>query len=260
MSDNRYDESKEYYQLLFKGRKLDPTRLEAYRGTDYYADVERYVRVLGMVDELKLSRDAHVLDLGAGGGVLSSALSGMFDIVSSCDMLETPDMKDARRSIPGIRFTQAALPQLPFQDHIFDLVVFSEVIEHLHFSDQEPATDEVFRVLKKNAWCVLSTPNPTGIYPTIHGWARRAKQAMGISVQSFKQPIENWLTRSELTRLFGEKFTINHDAASYYLPPLMYRLPNALANLLYDISEWGSGVRVFKRFGLYQYYLLRKNP
>ena len=46
---------------------------------------------------------------------------------------------------------------LPFEDHHFDTVVFSEVMEHLRFPQK--ALHEIFRVLKKNGKLIGSVPN-----------------------------------------------------------------------------------------------------
>ena len=46
---------------------------------------------------------------------------------------------------------------MPFEDHHFDTVVFSEVMEHLRFPQK--ALHEIFRVLKKNGQLIGSVPN-----------------------------------------------------------------------------------------------------
>ena len=46
---------------------------------------------------------------------------------------------------------------LPFEDHHFDTVVFSEVMEHLRFPQK--ALHEIFRVLKENGKLIGSVPN-----------------------------------------------------------------------------------------------------
>jgi len=50
--------------------------------------------------------------------------------------------------------------KFPWEDQMFDVVIFTEVLEHLPFSPQH-ALKEMQRVLKKNGLLVLSTPNST---------------------------------------------------------------------------------------------------
>jgi predicted SAM-dependent methyltransferase len=49
--------------------------------------------------------------------------------------------------------------KLPFKSQIFELVFFTDVIEHLPKDDEIIALKEIFRVLRKGGEFVLSVPN-----------------------------------------------------------------------------------------------------
>lgn len=70
---------------------------------------------------------------------------------------------------------------LPFADRQFDLVVISEVLEHL--PDLESAMSEIHRVIKPEGWLVASVPNSTmylhpepiliSLLQSVHHWNER---------------------------------------------------------------------------------------
>lgn len=47
--------------------------------------------------------------------------------------------------------------KLPFKNNTFDLILFNHVIEHI--SNYEKAVKEIYRVLKKNGYLYIATPN-----------------------------------------------------------------------------------------------------
>ena len=50
--------------------------------------------------------------------------------------------------------------KLPFDAHRFDVVILSEVLEHV--IDQKRCVQEIYRVLKPNGYLMLTTPNSGG--------------------------------------------------------------------------------------------------
>ena len=53
---------------------------------------------------------------------------------------------------------------LPFKEEVFNLVYFTEVIEHLPKNTESLALSEIYRVLKKGGILILTTPNDRMIY------------------------------------------------------------------------------------------------
>lgn len=101
------------------------------------------------------------LELGSGTGGLSAALAlAGFEV----DGIE-PDSAGLRASAlraqryPGtvMRFQDGKAESLPFDDESFDLVVSSQVLEHI--PDREGAIRECHRVLKRGGACLHLMPN-----------------------------------------------------------------------------------------------------
>ena len=53
---------------------------------------------------------------------------------------------------------------LPFKDSIFDLIYFTDVIEHLPENTEIQALKEIYRVMKPEGYLILTTPNDKPIY------------------------------------------------------------------------------------------------
>ena len=103
-----------------------------------------------------------ILDVGCGGGSLSLlfARSGFEVIgVDPDEVAVQAAVRQADRIGIEASFQTAAAEHLPFGASTFDVVVISEVLEHV--SDIDLALDEVYRVLKFGGVLLFSTPNRT---------------------------------------------------------------------------------------------------
>jgi ubiquinone/menaquinone biosynthesis C-methylase UbiE len=95
------------------------------------------------------------LDIGSGSGDLVKLLKKQLNTKSSCC-----DYTDELIQLPGQKVDVVDLNKkkmLPYQDNAFDIVTATEVIEHL--DDFREILREIYRVLKPEGICVLSTPN-----------------------------------------------------------------------------------------------------
>jgi 2-polyprenyl-6-hydroxyphenyl methylase/3-demethylubiquinone-9 3-methyltransferase len=128
-----------------------------------------------------------VLDVGCGGGLVSEALASLGYQVTGVD-LSAGAIAAARRhaesSGVGVRYQVGSAYQLPADDASMDMVVLSDVLEHLH--DLPAAVREVARVLRPGGIAVFDTINRTAasylgailvleralkiIHPGTHNW------------------------------------------------------------------------------------------
>ncbi len=99
---------------------------------------------------------AHVLDIGCGNGVFTHWLLHKADRVTGTDHSHA-QLDFARRTFSTIAFVLAEAERLPFDDHAFDVVIMSEVLEHV--SDDCRALDEALRVLAPGGVFILTVPN-----------------------------------------------------------------------------------------------------
>ncbi|MBU0625342.1 methyltransferase domain-containing protein [Patescibacteria group bacterium] len=107
----------------------------------------------------KLKDHQTVLDAGCGEGFFLQQLSiirpklRLYGIDSSDYQIE-----EAKKNVPSATFSKCNLEQeINYEDNSFDIIIAEEIIEHLVNPDGFLA--EVNRVLKKNGFLLLSTPN-----------------------------------------------------------------------------------------------------
>jgi len=66
-------------------------------------------------------------------------------------------VEKSKQRIPSGKFLVASASKLPFKDESFDIVLCTEVIEHV--DDQSQAIEEMFRVIKEGGILVITSPN-----------------------------------------------------------------------------------------------------
>lgn len=241
---SKYDESRSFYQEFFSCPRYDrPTS-------------ERYETVARLIDEHALPSSTRVLEIGCGGGEISSRFSESFSIVYALDIGLTAAMKNTLAMRRNIRFLLGALPCLPIPDSSFDLVVCSEVLEHLYREDQLPSIEAIARVTRPGGLSIVTTPNPLGIrsmmFLPIRGVRRALRRNPG------GQLVENWIRPSEIRGMVHPWFYVEKALGTSYTPPMTERLPRSLQEYLYDISAYLGKREMLRALGEYQYYALRR--
>lgn len=97
-----------------------------------------------------------ILDCGCGEGMILKSLDGKLNgITCNAIDIDTREVEDAARNLPFCNVQVGSVYEIPFDTESFDLVICSEVLEHLEYPVK--ALDEIYRVTKKYA--LLSTPN-----------------------------------------------------------------------------------------------------
>lgn len=125
--------------------------------------IERFVDTLRIVAEIETPNKQflRILDVGAGVGFLSILLRVKFGHnVEAVDLRESILFWEERFKKYGIPLKPCDITTepLPYAAESFDIVIFSEVLEHL-FASPIHAITEVKRVLKHNGTLILTTPN-----------------------------------------------------------------------------------------------------
>lgn len=119
----------------------------------------RYSNVIKIIENI-FKEGLHnnkILDLGCGDGVLSHLLNSKGAIVSGIDYSEIA-IEFAKEKTKGstIDFTHGSAYDLPYDDNSFDIVVSSDVIEHLQ--NTSIYLSEIKRVVRPKGLVVISTP------------------------------------------------------------------------------------------------------
>ena len=109
-----------------------------------YIQKMRYVRSILN----KLPKDAKIIDLGCGEGVL------------------VREYAQKGYNIIGIDYNYSSkyvmegdIANLKFKNNTFDVVLSLDVLEHLSFEQQEKAVSEIYRILNKKGKAIISVPN-----------------------------------------------------------------------------------------------------
>lgn len=115
--------------------------------------------IIGMLDKGK----GRALDAGAGFGLLSKKMAELGYDVTACE-LDPVRIRHVRTL--GIRCDKVDLnDKLPYKSGAFDIVVSSDVVEHLR--NPFSAIIEMGRVTKKGGLVIISTPNTMNWYSRI---------------------------------------------------------------------------------------------
>lgn len=122
---------------------------------DHYQHMIRHIKSIYDLKNIK-----HLLDIGGVPGHIPTMLKYIgFDI----DVVDIrPERSKTLFDSMKIKYYTVDVERetLPFSDNTYDLVIFSEIIEHLRNTPFK-ALGEVYRVLKPGGICLLSTPQIT---------------------------------------------------------------------------------------------------
>jgi len=198
-----------------------------------------YWRFLETLKECAPWVGGRVLDIGIAPGHVAMALKRL-----GCEVCGITDHEGLARGRRGQDFDQASRWQqegftvrcavvdrepIPFPGGHFDLVVFTEVLEHLVY-DPKPLVHEMFRVMKRGGGIVVSTPNASRI-------ENRIKGIMGRSL--YPRP-EDFYFDSPYKR-HNREYTLK-ELIALFQPPFV--LKNArcimLGELAVPVSERGT--------------------
>ena len=97
-----------------------------------------------------------LLDVGCGSGELSNEYLKKSKRVYGID-LSKESIEVAKRKYPTIKFRLAPAERLPFENNFFDVVMMTDVLEHVR--DEKKTLQEVYRVVKPKGTLILSVPH-----------------------------------------------------------------------------------------------------
>ena len=195
-------------------------------------DLERVFQIEKRIKRLKNNQSIKILDAGCGSGWLSSRLS-VYGEVTGIDISEK-SIEEAKVNYPGIRFICMDAREDFQLDEKFDIIVSSEVIEHV--IEQEKYFNNIASMLKTHGTLILTTPNGKWKKPYFTGYR-----------QEWAQPFELWLKPKELKKLAQPHF-IQFELQSFR-PQWFFRYH---ANIFFIMGERVI-VKALNLFGVYEY-------
>ncbi|MBS1705244.1 MAG: class I SAM-dependent methyltransferase [Armatimonadetes bacterium] len=157
---------------------------------------------------------ATMLDVGCGYGNLLLAAEPMFGGVAGIE-IEEDRVEWSLKRVPSADAVVGTAAQLPWPDSTFDLVVCTDVFEHIDHPTQLQAASEVARVLKPGGYFYIAVPNRFQLWDEhnklpLTAWFRGRLRQRLVEMASKGPFVECWeLTRSGWRSLFegaGLKF------------------------------------------------------
>lgn len=182
-------ERDEYYEEFF-------TRSESW--SRRYPNADEATRAGAILSMLAPIADKHyaktkeplkIIDVGCGRGWLTNLLS-LYGTAIGLEPVRTV-VVHARELFPQIEFLTGDPQSIYRSLGLFDVVVCSEVIEHVSHSQQFGFVQSLRALTKENGHLVLSTPRAE----VFHRW--RAHRA-------HTQPVEDWLTEKHLVKMASD--------------------------------------------------------
>jgi len=146
-----------------------------------------------LFDEINAYEPDSILDVGCGEGRTTRFVADQFSVAIHGAELEGHLLTEARILVPEARFVCASVYALPYPDRAFDVVVATEVLEHLH--DPSGAVRELLRVARKAV--ILTVPHEP--------WWRLANMMRGKYLSDFGNTpghVQHW-TRTGFVRLLA---------------------------------------------------------
>ena len=133
-------------RLSNKGFDVQVDRKHYY--IEEYDTLETFIRYFYQIDQTRKLNPKNILEIGIGNKTVSNYFKQHGMEVTTCDFdknLEPDYIADIR--------------ELPFEDNSFDVVLASEILEHLPWESVDSALAELRRVSKK--YVIISIPHAT---------------------------------------------------------------------------------------------------
>jgi len=164
--------------------------------------------------------DKELLDAGCGTGWFSVEGANRGAKVTSMD-LGPKLLSEVEKKVASMRVVGSVL-DIPFPANYFDVVVCSEVIEHLPI--KQLALDELYRVLKPGGIIVISTPNRIWYFALIFARIFKLRPYNGL---------EHWSGYFELQfRLKKSRFKVE-SATGVHAFPFVFKKTERLLDFIH---------------------------
>jgi 2-polyprenyl-3-methyl-5-hydroxy-6-metoxy-1,4-benzoquinol methylase len=156
---------------------------------------------------IKDDENIDILDLGSGRGWLTNLLANYGNVVGVEPVKSVVEY--AREMFPNIKFicgtSKTLIKGKNFQK--YDLIVTSEVIEHIPDHSKESFIEDISKLLNDKGFLIITTP-------------RKEVEEQWKAYIGPNQPVEDWITEEELERLVLQKHFSTHRLERFGIPPV----------------------------------------
>ncbi|MFA6250191.1 MAG: methyltransferase domain-containing protein [Candidatus Shapirobacteria bacterium] len=181
----------------------------------YQIHLNRFSRIISEITTLNLKPQSTVLDIGCYPPILYRSLKTRFRI-QGVTFFHPPS------SDPNIVSLNVDTTTLPYPDNTFDLVLLSEVLEHL--TNPGLAISEIARVLKPSGKLLVTTPN-----------VNRSQNIINLIFSnniyfSLAQLFETKISDGTIYHRHNREYTFSELVSIFSAPPL------SVSKIFYSIS------------------------
>lgn len=183
-SNEKVSSENEFYEQLFINNTSWNTKTPNPDESKRWEIIEDFIRqIVGSKTD-----KFNILDLGSGRGWLTNLLSSYGKTVGVEPVAKVVDY--AKKLFPNLEFVVGSTKELlsTNYENYFDLIVCTEVIEHVDNHDKERFINDISLLLKPKGHFIISTP-------------RKEVQVEWLKGLKSTQPLEEWLTEKELQEL-----------------------------------------------------------
>jgi len=203
----------EYLHKLFSNQANIHYWESIYKRKDFWglSFRKRMYLALSWLDDLNLQKNAKILDIGCGAGVMVREIANrgyeVFGMDYSYDMIKKAKGVCGVNAELNIKFLQGDIESLPFKDSVFDMVSCLGVITYL--KSEEKALREMSRIIRPDGILILSILNKVPL-----------AKCLDISVL-VKRRLEMALRRKITSQKSRDRNKENYSTLrSYFIPSL----------------------------------------
>lgn len=204
----------EYYEELFtknaKWSQVEPNYDENLR----WEIIKKYIEQDILCNN---QNNVNILDLGCGRGWLTNLLSA-YGTTTGIEPVK-PVVEHARNLFPTINFIAGTSKNIVTTNkNNYNLIVSSEVIEHVPDSEKEDFINDIAELLDENGYLIITTP-------------RKEAQKQWNKLSGSNQPIEDWISENDLEKLITKNYFKTCKLNRIAFPPI----PNAPEIEIYQV-------------------------
>ena len=165
-------------------------------------------RVKKILQELGNIKGKQLLDIGCEAGYITIKLAIKGALVTAVDLIKEPIeslqntlKKQPKKIQQRIKLQVADAAKLPFKDKTFDIVLATEVIEHI--TKLNDFIVGAYRVLKPNGILLITFPNEDlrqKLYPIVSLFGIKAEVETQVTLKNYQA--------EDIIKLFSRKFTL----------------------------------------------------
>lgn len=209
-----------------------------------------------------IKKGCRCLDAGCGIGNNLPTLLKFSKNIFACDIYDNAiSYSKEKHKNAFISFIKADINQIPFPSNYFDIIICTEVIEHIDNPTQ--TIKELFRVLKNNSgYLIISSPNYFNLAGIVKFFADKISGKKTWNVWGTNPcGTEYFMTWRKLKKLLSaEKFKIIDERGGDFLNSWLLFLPFVFRNFKYTDKLpflWLGKIPFLKILGM-NYFILAK--